>query len=408
MVVLAGGLRLAGQASAGLSLEEALVLAEGNNPQLRAASAALEGATAGILTARAYPNPEVNILTGPQYSREFIRGPGPNGLLQHYSFAQPIETGLVRQTRILEAQRRRDVTDYGLSDARLAVRAAVKQSFFDVLRRQEEVAVTTENLRAVEEFLRRVRVQVEVGEAARLELTRAEAEVATARTIARSAELRLITARSLLRSAVSAPLPEPLVLTGSLPAPPAIPPLEQLRRDLVERHPLLAQAQSEIERAQARLRQERALRTPQPLLRGEWERQPDLGFYRVGVTIPIPAWNQRQGPIGEATAGVTQANALLQFRRLELTAALERAYGMYGVANQQVTAFQEGVLRQAQAAVEAAEAAFRFGERGVLEVLDAQRVLRSVSLDFLNAQYDRQAALIELERLRAVELRSTP
>ena len=38
------------------------------------------------------------------------------------------------------------------------------------------------------------------------------------------------------------------------------------------------------------------------------------------------------------------------------------------------------------------------------EVLDAQRVLRTVSLDFLNAQFDRQAAQIDLDELRAIQL----
>jgi cobalt-zinc-cadmium efflux system outer membrane protein len=52
-----------------------------------------------------------------------------------------------------------------------------------------------------------------------------------------------------------------------------------------------------------------------------------------------------------------------------------------------------------------AEAAYRLGERGILDYLDAQRVFRSVSNDYLNARFDRQSALIDLERLRALELK---
>jgi cobalt-zinc-cadmium efflux system outer membrane protein len=90
---------------------------------------------------------------------------------------------------------------------------------------------------------------------------------------------------------------------------------------------------------------------------------------------------------------------------LEIQAALERAYGQYEVATQQVVSFERGVLKEAEAALQAAEAAFRFGERGIIEVLDAQRVLRTVRLDFLNAQYDLQSALIDVEQLRAQEAR---
>ena len=48
-----------------------------------------------------------------------------------------------------------------------------------------------------------------------------------------------------------------------------------------------------------------------------------------------------------------------------------------------------------------AEAAYRYGERGILDFLDAQRVLRTTRLDYLNARYELQAALIEIARLRA-------
>ena len=92
---------------------------------------------------------------------------------------------------------------------------------------------------------------------------------------------------------------------------------------------------------------------------------------------------------------------------MELLAGLERAYNMYQIATQQLQIFETGTLREAQAAVEAAQAAFKFGERGILEVLDAQRVLRSARLDYLNARFDRQQALIELEQLRAIDLGET-
>ena len=54
---------------------------------------------------------------------------------------------------------------------------------------------------------------------------------------------------------------------------------------------------------------------------------------------------------------------------------------------------------------DAAETAYQLGERGILEVLDAQRVLYSVRVDYMTAQYERQDALIEIDQLRAVDLR---
>lgn len=385
-----------------LTLEQALAMAERNNAQLKAAAAQREGATAGILTARAYPNPDFNVLQGNQYSRWNNGNPGAPGMLQHYSVHQPLELPSVRSARIGTARLGRDSSEFALTDVRIGVRAAVKHAFYQVLRRRGEIDLYQENLRLVEDLRRRIQVQVDVGEAARLELTRAEAEVATARTFARSAQLRLVTAVSALQAVVSAPLPQNLELAGALDPPTALPTLDQLRQELITRHPTILYTQNEVRRAQGRLQTERALRAPQPTFHSEYEHQPDLGFYRFGISLPIPIWNRREGPIAEAVAGVSQAEAIAELRRVELTAALERAYGTYQVASEQITSFQEGVLREAEAALRASEAAFRFGERGIIEVLDAQRILRNVRIDYLNAQFDRQAAAIELEQLRAI------
>ena len=43
----------------------------------------------------------------------------------------------------------------------------------------------------------------------------------------------------------------------------------------------------------------------------------------------------------------------------------------------QVVALESGILKQAEAAVKVVEAAYRFGERGFLDVLDARRVFRA-------------------------------
>jgi cobalt-zinc-cadmium efflux system outer membrane protein len=84
-------------------------------------------------------------------------------------------------------------------------------------------------------------------------------------------------------------------------------------------------------------------------------------------------------------------------------AALERAYDQYQINNQQVEGLQAGSLREAEAAVEAARSAYKFGERGIVEVLDAQRVLQGVRSDLLEALFARRSALIDLEELGATQ-----
>ena len=99
---------------------------------------------------------------------------------------------------------------------------------------------------------------------------------------------------------------------------------------------------------------------------------------------------------------IEKHKAILEQRRLELISATERAYEQYQLADQQATSLEAGSLRAAESAVEAAKSAYRFGERGIIEVLDAQRVLQSVRGDLLDAQYARQSAQVDLEELGAI------
>jgi cobalt-zinc-cadmium efflux system outer membrane protein len=69
------------------------------------------------------------------------------------------------------------------------------------------------------------------------------------------------------------------------------------------------------------------------------------------------------------------------------------------MALSRVRGLSQGALREAESAARVAEAAWQFGERGILDVLDAQRVLRGLRADLIQAQFESHAALIEIERL---------
>ena len=384
-----------------LSLEQALQLAEQYSPLLKAGEAQIEGATAAITTAGTYLNPEMNLINGNQS----IRLPSSvGGLLQHYGVAQRLELPFQRRARIKVAKVGRKTTELALAETRLAVRGAVKQRFFDVLRRKRALEIVQQDIQIVEDFRRRVGVQVSTGEAAKLEMTRADAELATVRTLAKSAELQVLTGTSSLRAILGAPSASTINPQGALDSPSVLPHMDKLLDQVLAQNPAYAQSKSAVRQSEAILDAERTLRVPQPTALAEYEQQPDLRFYRVGFSLPIPVFDRRQGPIREAAARVHQTNSLVDQQRLELTSELENAYGQFGIANQQVLSLENGALKQAEAALAGAEAAYKFGERGIIDVLDAQRVLRGVRLDYVDAQFNREAALIELEQLRAIDL----
>jgi cobalt-zinc-cadmium efflux system outer membrane protein len=275
----------------------------------------------------------------------------------------------------------------------------VKRAFYDVIRRKEQLANAESNLMLVEDLRRRVRLEVEVGEKGRLELTRAEAETARAVAAVRSADIELVNTRAILKAAIGSTSEDLFDAQGPLGDAVRIDVLSNLRQQVLANHPAISEVNALATRSRVMVDHERARRIPEPAFYGEYERQPDISFYRFGVAVPLPLWDRRKGPIAEARAEVNRADALVRQRRLEITAALERAYDQYQISNQQVEGLQAGSLREAEAAVEAAQSAYKFGERGIVEVFDAQRVLQGVRSDLLDALYARQSALTDLEEL---------
>ncbi|HEY0163580.1 MAG TPA: TolC family protein, partial [Edaphobacter sp.] len=288
---------------------------------------------------------------------------------------------------------------YQRDTEQLSVTSAVKHAFYETLWRKHEVEHARENFTLVQGLRDRVAVEVRVGEKGRLELTRAEAEMARANFAVQSAQINLANAIALLRAAIAAPPDLALDPIGEPEPPVRLGPLNELRTLVLRNHPIIGEANTAMEQSEAELEHQRALRVPQPTLFGEWEKQPDLTFWRMGVTVPLPLWDKRRGQIADSQAAIRQSAAIRNQRQLELTAALERAYESYQLADQQVTSLEAGSLREAESAVDAAMAAYRFGERGIVEVLDAQRVLQSVRGDLLDASFARQAALVDLEEL---------
>lgn len=391
----------AAASSVALTLAEALEMAHRGNPRLHAAQAATREVRATELTARAYSNPSVEVYQGRQYARS-MPTPGVPGLLQHYAAYQPVEIPRERAARRRTAQLATQSSEAAGKAMERSVEADVKHAFYAALRQREEIRHAQENQTLVEDLFRRVKVEVDEGEKGRLELTRAEAELASARFAVRKARLEYANAIAALRLATAGPPDVELDPRGELEQHLVLPPLAEMRASVLQSHPALAQSRADIDVAHSTLEQERAARIPQPTAFAEFENQPDLRYWRAGVTVPLPLFNRRRGQIEAAKGAIERTSAVLDQRQREISSALERSWEQYQLADQEVASLQAGSVRAAEKAVEAAQAAYRYGERSIVEVLDAQRVLQNTRGELLDAQFARQSALVDLEELGAV------
>ncbi|MEY3289466.1 MAG: hypothetical protein RLZZ419_1708, partial [Pseudomonadota bacterium] len=274
-----------------------------------------------------------------------------------------------------------------------------------ILRRQEVLQISKDNELLLTQIRDKIKLKVEEGESPRYEQVKSEAESLNALKLRESAETQVDDAKSALRMMFGSGLPLQYETAGALPAPlVSLPTLTSLREEVLDKQPILQQVRAEVKKAEANVKFQENLRYPQPTLKAGAEQDPGLKQWRVNLVIPLPLWNQRQGPIGEATAQLRQTEALANQQEFTVIRELENAYNRYRIASRQVETFDAGLLKEAETVLKVAEAAYRFGERGILDYLDAQRTYRSVRTDYLNAQFDRQAARIDLDRLRATDL----
>jgi len=380
---------------------EALALESSHS--LLAARDQVTAARHAVDSAGAFPNPELEYLGGTARARS---PGGTTGDARSVALTQPLDLPWRRAARI-------DAAEAGLAATTAANRAfeadllaRLRVRYFELLRRQAELINAREDERLMESVRSRIALRVEQGEAPRFELIKADAEALNAQKVALAAGFRVEQARSLLRQMVGGALPGDFLIRGSLREVPALQSLGGLRQQLADSSPDLARARAEMVRAQHLLDLERAQRWPNVALKASFDEDPETRSSKVGLVLSIPLWDRRNGPVGEAAAQLSRARNELEAQQFSLGQTLEVAVQQYQIAQTQVTALESGIVRQAEAALKVAEAAYRFGERGFIDVLDAQRVHRAARTELVAARFELAAAWVEIERLRALPGRS--
>jgi len=379
----------------GLAMESSRSLMAGRD-QVMAARFAVDSASA-------FPNPELEYLGGMARARS----PGSNtGDARSIALTQPLDMPWKRSARIAVAEAGLAATTAAQQAFEADLLARLRVRYFELLRRQAELLNAREDVQLMEGVRSRIALRVELGEAPRFELIKSDAEALNAQKTALAAGFRVQQARSLLRQMVGAALPEDFSISGSLRNVPALLPLEGLQQQLSNSSPDLARARAEMVRAQRQLDLERVQRWPNVALKASYDEDPDVRTSKLGVVVSIPLWDRRSGPVGEAAAQLSRARNELEAQQFGLGQTLEVAVQQYEIAQTQVTALESGIVRQAEAALKVAEAAYRFGERGFIDVLDAQRVYRAARSELIAARFELAAAWVEIERLRAMPGRS--
>ncbi len=382
-----------------LGLDDLLRIGLSENPSVLAARDQVAAARGSAEIARAYPNPEITGQTGRGQERDTLTP--LSGSVYSISLNQPIEYPMVRNARIDAADANVQATDAGRQAFEDEAAARIKLAYYDLLRRQAEEKAALEDFQLTQQIRDRIALRYGVGESPKFDLITAETELLNAQKNRDASVLRVQQARANLRMAVGRALPEGAEIVGELPKVVTLPSLAELKQELADRNPDLQRGEAERTAAEHRLDLEKSQRLPKISLLAQHDVDPTLSSSRAGVALTIPLWDWRGGQVAQAQADLSRSRNLAASRRQMLSESLEATYSLYQISSNQVSMLENQLLAQAAAAQSIAEAAYRYGERGILEWLNAQRTYRAARNELITARYELAAVSVEIDRLRS-------
>ena len=386
------------QNSKSYTINDLITIALESSPQVLAARDQSKAIKGQLSTARAIPNPEFEVGTGQQRS---ATGPLTVGNVSSWSVTQPLDMPYTRFPRVNAAEANLRSAEATRVAFEIETISKVQQRFYELMRREAEAKASEEDLSLTKQIRDRMQVRYDVGETARLELIRAQTEFLNAQITAESAKLRVEQARSQLRQMVGHELPPNFSVVTEQPKAETLPPLNILLSEIQAQSPELKKAKADVEATESRLSFEKNSRLPRLAFKASQYNDPNFTDRLYGLQISIPIWDFKGGQVAEAEANASKAKNQFNAQSQNLEQQLETSYKLYQMATYQVKVLDQEVVQLAASAQRIAEVSYRYGERGMLEYLDAQRTFRAARNDLIRARFDLASVVTEIQRLRA-------
>ena len=377
-------------------LDRIVGLALERNPTIAGARSVIEENEGRRTQAGAYPNPTV---VG-QFADATIRLPrtGTHVVESGVIVEQTVEYPPMRAARKDAAAAGVTSATFNLDEAKLNLVAEVKGTFYDLLLAERTVDLLQLNLENVQDVARIVKARVRSGEGPQFELVKAEVEVLKAKqevTKAKNVVRMKLVGLDTLTAGALGPRYEVQGDFRALRGP--LDPEQMAARDLSQ-HPILKRQGKLVEQAELSVTREQKSRVPDVTLFGGYSSQADVKSIVAGVSLPVPVWYQKQGHIAEALGTQRKEEAGLIHALNTLSREINQHAREAQTAQERILVYEEGLLKQAQEALRIAQLSFRQGASSLLEVLDAQRVQRQITVDYNLARFELSLALTQYER----------
>jgi len=375
------------------------------SPDLDLARARWGVAQAGPLAAGQRPNPTLSVLEGYNVTSVGITPWIPEAVLDI-----PIETAGKRGIRIRRASQLSEAARLDVLSTAWQVRSRLRNAFVDVFvaHRTEELlerrlALEDDQVRILEAQLAAGEVAPNLVTGARITRDRTRMDLLGA---AEDGEQALIRMAGVIGLPIDALDEVPLSFDEIDGAPSPLPSTDARRRALTGRSDILA-ALAGYEASQAALQLEIARQYPDIDLGAGYQLDQTDGKWTLSLSLPLPILSRNRGAIAEAAAGRAEAAARFNELQARVIAEIDSAEAACRAAAER-TAAADAMVLDLQRRVDAADAAYRFGEVQRLELVGADRELVAGQLARLDATARSVRATGDLEDAMQSPLEPAP
>lgn len=381
-----------------ITLTQAFALAEDRHSELNSARLEAQAVGGRVTRASAFQNPALSVEAENFGGRDEQKG--FDSAEYTAQLEQALELGGKRGKRIRVAAAERQLAGFDLDSIRMDVRAETSRRFIGLLGAQSGVALAREALALAEDVVKAVAARVDAGKVSPMELEKARIEMVRKRLAIDQADGSLATARVRLAAQWGSVDPVFDGVAGDLPAVPAVIPLPDLMSRL-SGNPDVARWAIENERSQAVLALERAARVPDLTVAAGIRRFNDTGSdaFVAGISVPLPVFDRNQGGIREAEFMLARTEQQQRAVKVKVAADLAAAHQALATAVNEASALKDEVLPRVKTVFDSVQSGYSQGKYTYLEVLDAQRTLVELQVEYIETLISAHTAWADLERI---------
>ena len=284
------------------------------------------------------------------------------------------------------------------------VRSEVRRAYYGLAAAQARLAIALD-LQSIAGHARdAARERFEAGDVARLEVLQAELLLAQAENEATA----IVGEREASRSELNALLgrdPRAPTQVVEEPVETTLPAAEAAATAAMAGNAELAVLDRQVAEAVARAALARAQQVPDPTVEGAVTHDAPGEFvwgwrYAVGVAVPLFTRHRAAVRVEEATIAQLRAQREALVQRLE--GAVGSALARATTQRQQYLRYRDEILPRSREVEAMAQESYRAGQTGLVALLQALQAAREARAKAVQAAYDYQTALAELERAAAV------